>query len=335
MASQFGSFGAALGKIASGGSVGAAPSIPIGSGQVYGKQCSSIFKKLVMAGSATTNMVTVTGQGVMTRIFLAIQADSNAINGTLVKIYVDGETTPSVSCPTNLMFQAAYYPSFNSDLLGSSVKNGNTFGGYLYIKAPFKTSLRIDVVNGSTTSATFWGFAQYALGGSYNWGPYGKLRNVLTGSSGVNGATVPVAKLAEFNLLNYTGGPGVLHGINFLVNCAGTDVNSMEGLLQAYVDGETTASFQSSGTEDYFGGEFFFQAGTFATRQQGCTYIGATGGSAPSGATTMSGYRFHVDDPLVFNTGMRFTWTNGNASVSNQPSGNATFLANVWYYTAN
>lgn len=303
------------------------PAVPFGTGQQYGKQCSTHNKQVAVPLNGTQNLATVTGSGAMTYLFFAMQStDAQGKYATLINIYVDGETTPSVSVPLNMLVNSAHQPLMvMTKIFGSQSPTSNTqdFSGYIYIRAPFNSSLRVDLVNGSGAAITIWSIVQYTLGGSYNWGLYGKLRSQ---GLGTNATLASVAPYAEQTLFSYSGQPGLIHNLSWVMNCNQSGYAALEGLFQVYVDGEATASYQSSGSEDFFGGSFYFSTGTYAADTMGLVYFGGT-------AYATVAYRYFIDDPFTWNSSVRMTWTSGNHVASNVPTATATVLSNVLFYT--
>jgi hypothetical protein len=60
--------------------------------------------------------------------------------------------------------------------------------------------------------------------------------------------------------------------------------------------------FLSSGAEDYFLSAFYFDEGLFKTPNSGLTYYDTLG--------TMSAYKMHERDPVLFNDGLILTFRN-------------------------
>ena len=74
-----------------------------------------------------------------------------------------------------------------------------------------------------------------------------------------------------------------------------------EGDEKIYIDGEKTASIWGTGTEDYF--LMAWGLRPCNTPYFGCPYFdqwGIVGGHAEA-------YRWHINDPIIFNTGIRVT----------------------------
>jgi hypothetical protein len=87
-------------------------------------------------------------------------------------------------------------------------------------------------------------------------------------------------------------------GLLYQVTLAATStyIGFMEGCVRAWIDGAPAPLVLSSGTEDYFEGANFFDAGLYKSDQAGVTFLN---GNNP-GPYTVSAYKFHVRDPVVW-----------------------------------
>ncbi|MFT5687128.1 MAG: hypothetical protein ACI8RZ_008085 [Myxococcota bacterium] len=82
----------------------------------------------------------------------------------------------------------------------------------------------------------------------------------------------------------------------------GMGLGLLEGWETIQIDDEPPVS--GTGLEDYFNSGFYFQGGPFHTDAYGCLQRSFLLGRA-------SGYRFHVEDPVPFNTRLRITLDHG------------------------
>ena len=71
----------------------------------------------------------------------------------------------------------------------------------------------------------------------------------------------------------------------------------LEACMRALVDGATEPIFLSSGAEDYFLSAYYFNEGEFKTPNSGLTYYDGKG--------TLSAYKTHFKDPVLFNDGLK------------------------------
>ena len=82
-----------------------------------------------------------------------------------------------------------------------------------------------------------------------------------------------------------------------------SDFTYLEGCVRAFIDGNNTTTFLSSGTEDFFLSAFYYNSGLFHSDNSGLTYKADPG--------TMSAYKFFEDDPVLFSKSFRLRWRCG------------------------
>jgi len=78
------------------------------------------------------------------------------------------------------------------------------------------------------------------------------------------------------------------------------DLSYMEARMRASIGGAKQRLMRSSGLEDYFLGTYYFNKGRYATPVAGLTHFNAA-------ENEFSAYRFHEDDPVFFQNGLRLT----------------------------
>ncbi len=93
------------------------------------------------------------------------------------------------------------------------------------------------------------------------------------------------------------------------------------------------AGYQSSGTEDYFL-QSLYGAGINAMSSGpgdfGTTFCNTT--PLSSSSVTRSMYRYHVDDPITFDTSLVMTWQAGDTSQKAWSSGSPKIWVTVYFY---
>lgn len=80
----------------------------------------------------------------------------------------------------------------------------------------------------------------------------------------------------------------------------------LEGDERIRVDGRRTPDIYGTGTEDHFGGGWYFSRGPFAL-----PFYGAPGHAMEDGRDQTSLYRFFVTDPIPFRSGIQYTMEHG------------------------
>ncbi|MGI6165769.1 MAG: DUF2961 domain-containing protein [Limnochordia bacterium] len=102
-----------------------------------------------------------------------------------------------------------------------------------------------------------------------------------------------------------TDGYGKLVGVSMKLVGAG-DCGYLEGDERICVDGLHTPSIYGTGTEDHFGGAWYFNRGPFTL-----PFYGAPSHSAIEGRYISSVYRFFLPDPVSFRSGISYTLEHG------------------------
>jgi hypothetical protein len=105
------------------------------------------------------------------------------------------------------------------------------------------------------------------------------------------------------------------------------DISYLEAIVRAYINGQSRALQLSSGLEDYFLGTYYFNRGRYANDLAGLTHLDKS-------KNTFSGYRFHDDDPLFFQKGLRLTCRCGEevASKKLHDPPETEFTTYTWIY---
>jgi hypothetical protein len=136
-----------------------------------------------------------------------------------------------------------------------------------------------------------------------------------------------VTAYAEETLIDVAG-PAMFVGLTGQWRGGDGNYSYEEGKVQAYIDSEGTASYQSSGTED------FFQQSDYARTAGPATNVAFNEFGVPyaDGAATVSYYRWLRDRPIYGASHLKVTWTNGLSSVATVTNATAIDLV-VWHYT--
>src|SRR5215469_9660287 len=287
-----------------------------------------------VAPGATYTVLDADGPGTISHIWFTI-ADNEIyhLKRIVLRIYWDGEATPSVEAPIGDFFGLGLgtYHSWHSQMLSvGSVKSLNS-----YFPMPFARHARITVTNEGQEPigdlyynidyrtyqhplppGTLYFHAQYRQaqplhGWTTNW-----LRN---GDPQID------------NKPNFTGednyvwldakGHGQFVGVTMSV-IQNQDDWWGEGDDMFFIDGEKAPSIAGTGSEDYFLGAWDFGGEPFSYDLYGAPVVGEEVAGSHS-----SVYRFHLDQPIPFQSSIKATIEHGNA---NDRSDNYYSVA-YWY----
>lgn len=242
------------------------------------------------------------GKGCLTHMWFG--GDWPGYDKTRLRIYVDGETTPSIDMELGLGHGFAFgepAAPWGGKRLG---KTGQPSGIYNTYRIPFGKSVRVTAerAKSSPESSPFW----WIVRGTEN------LPVTIGGARLPDSARLKLYRLEnhtakpmeEFNLCDVKGA-----GALYQVTIAGRGLQDrgdwrslsfLEACMRAYIDQSPEPMLLSSGLEDYFLGTYYFNRGRYANDLAGLTHLNPKD-------RTFSAYRFHDDDPIFFHSGLRLT----------------------------
>jgi hypothetical protein len=252
-----------------------------------GHACDSI------SAGATKTLLNITGPGIITRIWITISDRSSLMLRSLIlNMYWDNSDKPAVSVPLGDFFGVGLGKTavFENDLFANP--EGRSFNSF--IRMPFRTGARIEVVNESGTDLTMI-FYDVDLQLFKKWND-----NYLYFHSYWHRDTA--TRLAEdFEIMPAVKGKGRFLGSNIGINANPVygDCWWGEGEVKMYLDGDKNyPTLTGTGTEDYIGTAW--GQGQFHTRTTGCLV-------ADSKNLQWAFYRYHIPDPVYFKTDFRVT----------------------------
>jgi Protein of unknown function (DUF2961)/Collagen triple helix repeat (20 copies) len=288
-----------------------------------------------MPAGGGVQIFNASGAGNVSMIQLALvgnggsAADRNnlIINGTIT-ICTNGEPAPCQHSDLGTFFLAHGAPttpfSYSDNFTLTEYQDGQLMGAFRRIFIPFSNGCTITISNGSTV-ANGQIFSQvYYYKGTPPPQLSGSRKKVF------RMATIPFTSIDQYatvQLLNITG-RGQIEGIHFVAYKPGASNPSwLEGDMSWSVDGSISGS--AGGTEDFFGGQYYWGQLQYATDSWGVLKNGLFAGGAAY-ATTM--YRLFNKDPMVFDQSFQLTWNNGAPGQGSVPPGSVNISTIVFYY---
>ena len=242
------------------------------------------------------------GAGCLTHMWFG--GDFTNCARTRIRVFVDGEKNPSIDME---LFMGAGIGFADPSAPWGTGKTGRTGEGdtvYNTYPIPFEKEVRVTALlpDDAPDRPAFW----WIIRGTEN------LRAHLG-----NLALPKRARLRLYRLENHSAQPleemnlcdvktaGAIYQVTVAAkgtrpNRSWKDLSFMEGCVRAYMNGETKPVFLSSGFEDYFLGTYYFNRGKYANELAGVTHLDPQ-------ACSVSAYRFHDSDPVVFKSGLRLT----------------------------
>lgn len=287
-----------------------------------------------IAPGATLTLLDESGPGVLTHIWITIASPNEYhLKQLVLRIYWDGESTPSVESPVGDFFGLGlgeYYLYQSVPLSVGADKALNSF-----FVMPYQKHARITVTNDGPDKVdsfyfnldyrscskplspdTLYFHAQYrqatpAHGWTNDWTSNGDPKvNDRPNLSGEDNYVWLDAR-----------GQGHYVGVTMSI-LQNQDGWWGEGDDMFFVDGEPRPSINGTGSEDYFLGAWGFGSNSFGYDLYGAPVKG----SERAGSRT-SVYRFHLDSPIPFSKSLRATIEHGHA---NHRSDNFFSVA-YWY----
>ena len=275
-----------------------------------------------VAPGATYTVLDADGPGSISHIWFTI-ADNEPyhLKRIVLRIYWDGEATPSVEAPIGDFFGLGLgaYHSWHSELLSvGSIKALNSF-----FPMPFAHHARITVTNEGQQQInslyynidyrtythplppdTLYFHAQYRQSQpNHGWTSDWK----TNGDPLVN--TKPNLSGADNYVWMDATGHGQFVGVTMSV-LQNQDAWWGEGDDMFFIDGASMPSIAGTGSEDYFLGAWDFGGEPFSYPLYGAPVVGAE-----SAGSRSSVYRFHLDSPIPFAKSFKATIEHGHANA--------------------
>lgn len=245
---------------------------------------------ITLPKESTTTLMDIAGPGVIQHIWITV--DPKHYRNLIIRMYWDGEETPSVESPIGDLFCNGWKTRVN--VLAIPI-NVNPSGGFnCYFPMPFRKYTRITVENRAPEAAGGFFYAiNYALDEVDPDDAYFH------------------AQFRRANPLSYKEDYVILDGTKGWGHYVGTYMawqqNSSgwwgEGEVKIFLDGDTEfPTICGTGTEDYFGGAWAFGQNFSAP------FLGYPFGACDSKPGNRHGlYRFHIPDPIRFQKDIKVT----------------------------
>lgn len=266
---------------------------------------------IVIKPGETITIAEIEGQGAIQQIWMTPTGNRRF---TIIRMYWDDETTPSVECPVGDFFASAFGGFSQLSSLAVCVNPGSAFN--CYWKMPFRKGARITMENIANEEMRLYYQVNYTL------------TDVDEDEAYFH---------AQFRRSRFTEGSlhTLLDGVKGKGHYVGTYMTQRvtntgwwgEGEIKFYMDGDKQfPTICGTGAEDYFCGSYNFDTGG---RYQEYTtpYAGMPQVVRPDGlynaVTGFGMYRWHILDPIRFEKDLRVTiqdlgWRDGGRYLPQQ-----------------
>jgi hypothetical protein len=245
----------------------------------------------VIAPGETVTLAEVEGPGVVRRIWLTVPGQVDTLRGWVVRMYWDGQDWPSVEAPLQDFFGLPFarQTAFESALFSNP--EGRSFN--CFVPMPFRRHARLTIANESPKEAVLFYDVDVTVG------------DALAEDVGYFHARYrrenPTRPRQDFEVLPRIEGRGRYLGANVGVRATQHRRPAWfgEGELKVYVDGDREwPTLAGTGTEDLVGSAWGL--GRFDHLYQGAPLTDEKDG-------VWGFYRYHVPDPVYFETAIRVT----------------------------
>lgn len=283
-------------------------------------------KEVDIAPGETLQLCRIEGAGRVVRfwITLPVLGRGDVLKAAVLRMYWDGEESPSVEVPLGDFFGAAFGKP------GRVVSERLVVAGGAYVsrfEMPFNSEALIEIQNDSNQPLQNLFFQV----GYYLEAPRAAPEPTLHAQFR---REAPTRQGRPFTVLSARGS-GWLAGLRVDIQNRewwlkpplheialprGFGLGILEGWETVTIDGEEEASLTGTGMEDYFSGGFYFKGAPFCTPTHGCTERSFLVGR-------VSAYRFHVDDPIYFEKSLELTFDHG---LNNSMAADCCSVA-YWY----
>ena len=264
------------------------------------------------------------GAGCLTHMWFG--GNFNGWEKTRIRVYVDGEANASIDMELGMGHGIGFGDQDAPWGIARMGKIGHGNGIYNTFRIPFSNGVRVTAQMGKGIAGNpdFW----WIIRGTEN------LPITVGGVKLPPQARLHLYKredytaqpLEEFDLCN-TSKAGALYLVVIAARCADGNFNYLEAQMRGYLNGAKEPVMLSSGLEDYFLGTYYFDRGRYHTPISGLTHFDPKDHS-------FSAYRFHDDDPIFFQKGLRLTCRCGE-KAGNHTFGNpkaTTYTTYAWLY---
>lgn len=286
-----------------------------------------ISPSVVIKPGETFTLADIEGPGAIQHIWMTVTGHWRF---SILRIYWDEQDVPSVECPVGDFFACGWNKYAQVSSLAVCVNPGSAFNCYWVM--PFRKRCRITITNIAEEETVIFYQIDYALTDISDDSAYfhAQFRRVN-----------PLPYKQVYTILDNVKGKGQYVGTYMAWGVNNTGWWG-EGEIKFYIDGDKEfPTICGTGTEDYFCGSYNFDVGKenggyreFTTPYSGLAQVIRPDGLYSS-QTRFSLYRWHIADPIRFETDLRVTiqalgWRSGGRYLPLQDD-----IASVayWYQT--
>jgi hypothetical protein len=278
-----------------------------------------------MAAGETLTLLDEAGSGEISHVWITIASDEEFhLKRLVLRMYWDGETSPSVEAPVGDFFGLGLGDYFRYESIPLSVGSDKALN--CFFPMPFQKHARITLTNEGheEVGALYWNIDErvYSKPLPADTLYFHAQYRQATPNMAISGAKTNLDGKKNYVWME-AAGRGHFAGVTMSV-LENQDGWWGEGDDMFFVDGEKLPSINGTGSEDYFLGAWDFGGKPFAYGLFGAPVVGAERQGA-----RWSVYRFHLDSPIPFTKSLRATIEHGTAN----DRGDNFYSVAYWYQT--
>jgi hypothetical protein len=301
---------------------------------------------------ATATLADIRGAGSIRHIWVTIShEESDYLRKLVLRAYWDGEGNPSVETPVGDFFGVGHarvsnYSSAPLNMVtGGKPQSENRAAMNSFFPMPFSRGARLTIENqGAKAVRALYFYVDYdelpsiedrLLRFHAHW----RRENPTTGTMNLSDRANGFLKTNEVVNLDGKNNYTILEaaGRGHYVGCVLSidHINPIpnfgwfgEGDDMIFIDGEASPSLVGTGTEDYFCAAWGFPGGFNPMPCHGISLAGSQEGyTSYTGKWSM--YRFHIEDPVMFEKSIKVTIEHGHGNVQSNDYSSVAY----WYQT--
>ena len=277
-----------------------------------GNEVISEAIEVEVLGSAV--LADIAGEGSIASIKIKTQPNTDdVLSNTRLKIFWDGEISPSVDVPVGDFFGSGL-GEYEVKSLPIGMKQGDYY--YSYFPMPYWSSAKIKIHNDSSQTINL----DYEV--QYKTTPYGRNTGYFHADWKEEHLTAADGK--DYIILQTSGQGHYVGGV--LTMKGNLNRHFLEGDERIYVDGSLSPSIYGTGTEDYFNGGWYFSVPGYGDMSFSLPVHGYPVHEISSVDSTGC-YRFHLSDYIPFSKSIRVGIEHG--PQSDEP---ADYSSVAYYY---
>lgn len=294
------------------------------------------------ANNSEMNLLNISsGSGIVEQIWLADRPSGGDYPefDHSIRVYVDGSSTPQIDTDLGDFFGYAYADAFTNPAQLSSAHWTARYGGSSHLDRtggtfslpiPFQNGIRIAVANTNNSPSSIFDQIDYTLASENSGMNVPNYTLSATGNKWVGGRNTATSSSDETLATISSGHAGVIVG-HSMAGGGANDYSYLERQLALYIDGESTPSIESSGTEDWFNASDYFYTGQSPMSTPSAMALGAayTTNTYPCPFSALADF-LNMNGGFAFNSSATLKWLHHSSTST----GN-TYSSTLWYYRHN